>query len=98
MRSSYAFREKGSDHPAIGLSISARTSECDAHRSELDTPGNDDIRRSSGRAVEPLSSSGKCAARGLEIPQRNPLRTGHRSLSNQTKRLYRSKNFGTGFY
>jgi hypothetical protein len=44
--------------PAIGLSISTRTSEWDA-------PGNDGIRRGSGRAVDRLSSSGKCVARGF---------------------------------
>jgi hypothetical protein len=60
--------------PAIGISISTGTSECDAQGSEPDTPGNDDIRRSSGRAVEPLCSSG--IGPGIPIPQRNPLRTG----------------------
>jgi hypothetical protein len=44
----------------------------------------------------PSPSSGKCAGPG--IPQRIPVRTGHRSLSDQTKRLHRSKNFGPGFY
>jgi len=34
---------------------------------------------------------------GIPIPQRNPLRTGHRSSSDQTKRLHRCENSGPGF-